>query len=388
MMAVILYLFLLIGANSAWAVGFIPDLKKMQIDYVNVNLDQPVLEHYSSVKEGSITSYRGPGELINSTVSVMSENSFGAGFVLDLESARRLLPDVDISFIIENTLVITNFHVVESGEVQTVLFAPKGNIDLDNCTVAIAEIISTVPEKDLALLVVKERPPHVSGLSFARKNIVQVGDVVEAVGHPSGQFWTYTRGYVSQIRENHEWQYNDLSTLNANVIQTQTPISTGNSGGPLFAANGEVVGINSFVNDSGQNLNFAVASTEFIHLSKALVDATHKISIRSSLDWNDINEAFKDNYKLINQDKGDDHYYKIFENKDNGFVFMAIYEDKVSAPVIVFYNEIDGEDHTFMLDAGHENPNSIFKVTITNSDEEVVFEGWDHDGDFIIDYAI
>ena len=87
---------------------------------------------------------------------------------------------------------------------------------------------------------------------------VNVGSKVHAIGHPNGLYWTYTQGYISQVRKKFKWKY-DGSQHTADVIQTQTPINPGNSGGPLFDDNGKMVGVNSFGDTDGQNLNFAVA---------------------------------------------------------------------------------------------------------------------------------
>lgn len=388
MTAAILSLFLIIGANSAWSTPFLPDLREIKPDYVSVPIAQPILTNSRWTKSGSIAEYRGANDLITNTVSVMTEDSFGAGFVLDSQSVRNLLPKLKDDYIKNHTFVITNFHVVESGEVPTVLYAPQGSIDLDNCESSVAQILSTLPEKDLALLMVDARPAHVKGASYDPDVGIGIGDDVEAVGHPSGEFWTYTRGYVSQLRQGYEWQYNESFTLKADVIQTQTPISTGNSGGPLFAKNGKVVGVNSFVSESGQNLNFAVSASEFGQLGTAVSDAIEKSPIKSSFSWSAIEENFSTNYELTDQGKHEDFYYKVFEAKDEVFTFMAFFEDKSSKPIIIFQAPVADKDHDFLLETDHENPNAIFKMTVSDEDDNTILEGWDFDGDFTMDYAI
>ena len=87
---------------------------------------------------------------------------------------------------------------------------------------------------------------------------VSIGDDVYAIGHPVGYPWSFTKGIVSQIREDFEWTYKDESKHKATLIQTQTPISPGNSGGPLFSEKAKLVGVNSLGDAEGQNLNFAV----------------------------------------------------------------------------------------------------------------------------------
>ena len=74
--------------------------------------------------------------------------------------------------------------------------------------------------------------------------------------------WTYTKGIVGQIRNNHPWTYGDGKNRRANVIQTQTPLNPGNSGGPLLDDTGRVIGINTAVTRDKQGLNYAVAVDE------------------------------------------------------------------------------------------------------------------------------
>ena len=91
----------------------------------------------------------------------------------------------------------------------------------------------------------------------------EVGSDVHAIGQPGSLSWTYTKGYVSQIRNNYKWNY-EKTQHEASIIQTQTPISPGNSGGPLISSDGELLGVNSF-KAQGENLNFAVTSLEVIN---------------------------------------------------------------------------------------------------------------------------
>jgi hypothetical protein len=92
---------------------------------------------------------------------------------------------------------------------------------------------------------------------------VAVGADVHAIGHPTGETWTYTRGLISQIRKDYEWVAGEKKALKhkGHVIQHQTPINPGNSGGPLLNESGEIVGVNTFGAD-GEGLNFAVAGDE------------------------------------------------------------------------------------------------------------------------------
>src|SRR5262249_8817377 len=87
-----------------------------------------------------------------------------------------------------------------------------------------------------------------------------VGADVHAIGHPTGEAWTYTTGVISQYRQAYEWQAKG-TRHKADIIQTQTPINPGNSGGPLLSDGGTLIGVNSFKAE-GEALNFAVSIDE------------------------------------------------------------------------------------------------------------------------------
>jgi S1-C subfamily serine protease len=85
---------------------------------------------------------------------------------------------------------------------------------------------------------------------------------VHAIGHPTGEAWTYTTGVISQYRLAYQWEAEgDPIKHRADTIQTQTPINPGNSGGPLLSDLGNLIGVNSF-KAGGEGLNFAVAVDE------------------------------------------------------------------------------------------------------------------------------
>ena len=168
--------------------------------------------------------------------------------------------------------ILTNWHVVQKAKQVGVIFKTDGEIKKSD--VYVAEVISYDATKDLAILMLKGKvPDDVNELKLSNK-LPEVGSDVHAIGHPGSLSWTYTRGYVSQIRPNYKWSY-EKTTHSASIIQTQTPISPGNSGGPLISPEGELLGINSF-KASGENLNFAVTSLEAINFLKNIKDIGKK----------------------------------------------------------------------------------------------------------------
>lgn len=160
--------------------------------------------------------------------------------------------------------IVTNLHVVGKSAEVGVIFKPAvEGAAVDDADVHRAKVLRRDEVSDLALIQVSELPGHVKPLVLASTSdpAVQVGADVHAIGHPTGEAWTYTRGIVSQVRRDYEWSAQDRLSHKATVIQTQTPINPGNSGGPLINDNLQVVGINSFKGD-GEGLNFAVSAED------------------------------------------------------------------------------------------------------------------------------
>lgn len=147
-------------------------------------------------------------------------------------------------FVSQDGYVVTNNHVVENAaEVQLVTDSGK---TLD------AKVIGTDPRTDLALLKVKDAGdyPYVK----LGEGKPRIGDWVLAIGNPFGLGGTVTAGIVSaQGRDIGSGPYDDF-------IQIDAPINRGNSGGPTFSQNGEVVGVNTAIySPSGGNVGIAFA---------------------------------------------------------------------------------------------------------------------------------
>jgi serine protease Do len=150
-------------------------------------------------------------------------------------------------FISPDGYIVTNNHVVDHATEVTVT-------TIDGKTIP-AKVIGTDPKTDLALLKVKEGSDY-PYVKFASKS-PRVGDWVLAVGNPFGLGGTVTAGIVSaRGRDIGSGPYDDF-------LQIDAPVNRGNSGGPSFNANGEVVGVNTAIfSPSGGSvgIGFAIAS--------------------------------------------------------------------------------------------------------------------------------
>lgn len=237
-------------------------------------------------------------DLIDSTVAVLGKNSnFGSGVLLTNADAKALgLVDK----FGDGHYIATVDHVVDVPQDYAVVFYDPSSSEFDENAIERAEIIATKPEKDLAILKISNKPLSAKGSKLVESiDEASIGDDVQAVGHPNSMWWTYTRGYISQFRESYEWFYDDDSPrMQADVVQTQTPISTGNSGGPLFTQNGDVLGLNAFGDPEFQSINFAISANELINFAKnlsALPNLRGSITLKSliipsSENWRTINE--------------------------------------------------------------------------------------------------
>jgi serine protease Do len=139
--------------------------------------------------------------------------------------------------------VVTNYHVVDKADDISVI--------LENGDKYEAKVVGKDPKTDLA--VVKFEPKgKLQPVSFGNSDKLRIGDWVIAIGNPFGLGYTVTAGIVSaKGRSLGLGAYDDF-------IQTDASLNPGNSGGPLFNLNGEVVGVNTAIVAQGQGIGFAI----------------------------------------------------------------------------------------------------------------------------------
>ncbi|MEU4361328.1 trypsin-like peptidase domain-containing protein [Promicromonospora sp. NPDC023987] len=136
--------------------------------------------------------------------------------------------------------ILTNNHVV--ADAQTV------QVTLSDGRVYEADIIGTDPATDLAVVQLSDPPSDLKAATFADSADVVVGEPVMALGNPLGLANTATTGIVSALDRPVTASAEDGSSqVVTNAIQIDAAVNPGNSGGPLFNASGEVIGITSSI---------------------------------------------------------------------------------------------------------------------------------------------
>jgi serine protease Do len=157
--------------------------------------------------------------------------SLGSGFIID-----------------PSGYIVTNNHVIENGEQISIVLSDETTLP--------AKLVGRDVKTDLALLKVNPKKP-LPATKFGDSDKARIGDWVIAIGDPFGIGSTVTAGIVSARNRNiNAGPYDDF-------IQTDAPINKGNSGGPLFDMDGNVIGINSQIfSPSGGSvgIGFAIPS--------------------------------------------------------------------------------------------------------------------------------
>ena len=169
-------------------------------------------------------------------------SSLGSGFVVD-----------------PSGIVITNNHVIAEADEITVIFSDD--------TRRKAEVLGRDAKTDLAVLQLKQEPGdgELPFVKFGDSDKSRVGDWVMAIGNPFGLGGSVTAGIISARSRNiNAGPYDDF-------IQTDASINRGNSGGPLFNMDGEVIGVNTAIfSPSGGSvgIGFSIAS----NLAKPVIE--------------------------------------------------------------------------------------------------------------------
>jgi S1-C subfamily serine protease len=177
----------------------------------------------------------GPGVVTVDVGSTSRGPGGGSGFVID-----------------EGGYIVTNQHIVDDAEAVSVRFSSGAREE--------AEVVGEDPSTDTAVLRINAPEEALKPLTLGDSDTIGVGDPVIAIGNPLNVGISVTTGIVSGTGR--PIPAPNRYTING-AVQTDAALSSGNSGGPLLDAQGEVIGVNSQTAASGlgvvaQGVNFAV----------------------------------------------------------------------------------------------------------------------------------
>ena len=267
---------------------------------------------------------------------------------------RRRTSALGSGFIISETgLVVTNNHVIEQAdEILIELFSGE---ELK------ATLVGTDPKTDIALLKVEYDKP-LSFVKFGNSDLARVGDWVMAVGNPLGQGFSVSAGIISARNRALRGSYDDF-------IQTDAAINRGNSGGPLFNMEGEVLGVNTAIispNGGSIGIGFSMASNV---VSKVVYQLEKYGETRrgwlgvSIQDVSDDIAAAKDL---------DSTYGALVTNTPDGPAKNA--GVKVADVIISFDNQLIKNTRALVKIVGATEVGKIVKVTVMRNGEKKVLE--------------
>lgn len=287
-----------------------------------------IASYFKKESSSGKSSYFDPPKEIMATVSSRSAGS--KIYKKYSESVVLIENDEGIGsgILIKEDLILTNKHVVGDNNIVRVAIKPKAFDKISSQRRYEGRVIKYDETKDLALVKLNWPIKAVPTLSLAENEKMEVASSVHAIGHPRGEYWTYTRGYISQIRPEYEWVSGDKKYL-ADIIQTQTPINPGNSGGPLINENGELIGVNSFIRPDSAGLNYAVAASSIRDFLDSNVKEVKAEKINDENDFTCEPVDIVEGNKIMPCDRDNNGINDIafYDARGNGGFYDVYYDD-------------------------------------------------------------
>jgi len=181
-------------------------------------------------------------------------------------------------YIVDKTTVVTNFHVISGALKAEVVFHDKS-------TAEITGFWGVSRECDVALLSVKVPADKAARAPKTADELPKPGEKVYAFGAPLSLSGSISDGIVSAVRRGKEIDgAKQLGYEPESIwIQTTAPISPGNSGGPIVNSDGEVLGLATWTDRRGQNINFATSSVKIAKFIEAWLFVTKQENKLSDL---------------------------------------------------------------------------------------------------------
>lgn len=209
--------------------------EQLQPAVVNISTKQRVTVNRRSPFAGTPFENFFGGEGGSSGPTTRQAQSLGSGFIIS--------PD---------GYIVTNNHVISAGNQNATV--ESITVTMPDRTEYAATLVGKDPDSDLAVLKINARK-DLPFVRFGDSEAARVGDWVIAIGNPFGLGGTVTTGIVSAINRN-----TGQGGAYDSFIQTDASINSGNSGGPMFDLNGNVIGINNaIISPTGGNVGIGFA---------------------------------------------------------------------------------------------------------------------------------
>lgn len=292
-----------IGAGIVIGTCFgIPSIRNNIIKYDNskeetvnnnsskINTSMISLEQYSN------TSIGVANKVLPSIVGITVEYSVNSIFINQSTTAKAEGSGIIIS---EDGYILTNNHVINSTSSSSyyeIGEATKVEVYLYNDeNPHTATVVGTDEETDLAVIKIEEE--NLTAIGLGDSDTVQVGEFVMAVGNPLGMQSSVTCGVVSAV--NREVTDSDGKTYK--LIQTDTAINSGNSGGALVNSEGNLIGINTLkVSETGvEGMGFAIPVNSAEPIYKQLIQYNKVKRPFIGISGREITESLAFRYNLV-----------------------------------------------------------------------------------------
>lgn len=220
-----------------------------------------------------------PAVVMVSTKTIQSVNGWfqqeaegmGSGFIINTDG-----------------YILTNYHVIEGANEVTVTLSDGNEVT--------ASVVNYDSDQDVAMIKINEEVEVPGVVELGDSDALQPGEEVLAIGNPLSKELssTLTKGIVSALNRSIETE----TGVSTNLIQTDTAINSGNSGGPLINTKGEVIGINTLkASDGAEGIGFAIPINDV----KVKIDSLSKPILNLGVSIRVIDESMA---KKLNMEEG------------------------------------------------------------------------------------
>lgn len=225
-----------------------------------------------------------------SVVSIVSKNQKSSRFFYSTEDSASAGTGIIIS---QDGYILTNKHVIEKS--SEILVVTNNGDSYENVRVVMVD-----PMSDIAILKIS----NAKGLKAAElgdSKKINIGQQVIAIGNALGEYdGTVTSGIISGIGRTVEASSEDGSSREVltDMIQTDAAINSGNSGGPLVNAQGQVIGINTAVASKAQSIGFAIPISSVKGILKSISKGKEPKRAYLGASYISINQQIRKKYNL------------------------------------------------------------------------------------------